>query len=158
MSPPFLLDRRTNERPAAPRRFARVAFEEMPAEIEQLLDDYLNAWEEKDEAAIRAATTEDFVINEYIYQALDASRRVGDEPPVGAQSRDAGLDPPLALVVEDDRRLGIVHDAVVGDDAVRNVGIRGADLSRRLHTRRHPRSIDHHRAGYPRLGCCGRLG
>jgi hypothetical protein len=45
----------------------------MPAEIEQLLDNYLNAWEEKDEAAIRAATTEDFVINEYIYQALDVA-------------------------------------------------------------------------------------
>jgi hypothetical protein len=39
----------------------------MPADIGQVLDDYLRAWEEKDEAAIRAVTTEDFVLTEHIY-------------------------------------------------------------------------------------------
>jgi hypothetical protein len=53
---------------AAPSTTAPAGGEEMPSEIGQLLDDYLRAWVEKDEAAIRAATTEDFVINEYIYQ------------------------------------------------------------------------------------------
>jgi hypothetical protein len=37
------------------------------AEIDQLIDDYLRAWEEDDEAVIRAAVTQAFVINEYIY-------------------------------------------------------------------------------------------
>ncbi len=36
-------------------------------EIEQLFEDYLTAWETKDAAALRSVTTEDFVINEYIY-------------------------------------------------------------------------------------------
>ncbi len=39
----------------------------VPTEIEQLLDDYLAAWEARDEAAFRSVVTEDFVINEYIY-------------------------------------------------------------------------------------------
>ena len=36
-------------------------------EIQQVLDDYLAAWEARDEAAVRSVTTEDFVINEYLY-------------------------------------------------------------------------------------------
>ncbi len=36
-------------------------------EIQQVLDDYLAAWGARDEAAVRSVTTEDFVINEYIY-------------------------------------------------------------------------------------------
>jgi hypothetical protein len=39
----------------------------MPGDVQQVIDDYLRAWEERDEAAIRA-TTDDFVINEYIYR------------------------------------------------------------------------------------------
>jgi hypothetical protein len=58
---------------AAPSTSAPAGGEEMPVEIEQLLDDYLRAWEEKDEAAIRAATTNDFVITEYIYEESDVA-------------------------------------------------------------------------------------
>jgi hypothetical protein len=36
-------------------------------EIQQLLDNYLTAREVRDEAAVRSATTEDFVLNEYAY-------------------------------------------------------------------------------------------
>ncbi len=36
-------------------------------EIQQLLDNYLTAWEVRDEAAVRSATTEDFVLKEYAY-------------------------------------------------------------------------------------------
>ncbi len=36
-------------------------------EIQQLLDDYLTAWETRDEAAVRLATTGNHVINEYAY-------------------------------------------------------------------------------------------
>lgn len=49
----------------------RVIFDQattgLDDEIEQLLDDYLTAWEARDEPAIRAATTENFVLNEYAY-------------------------------------------------------------------------------------------
>ena len=40
-------------------------------EIQQLLDDYLRAWETKDEAAVRSTVTEGFVINEYVYRNDD---------------------------------------------------------------------------------------
>lgn len=50
---------------------------DVPEGIEELLDNYLRAWEEKDESAIRQATTEDFVINEYIYTAREVD--VGQE-------------------------------------------------------------------------------
>jgi hypothetical protein len=36
-------------------------------EIEQLLDNYLTAYETQDEAAVRSATTEHYVINQYAY-------------------------------------------------------------------------------------------
>ncbi len=36
-------------------------------EIDELLDNYLEAWEAKDEAAVRSATTGDFVLNEFAY-------------------------------------------------------------------------------------------
>ena len=36
-------------------------------EIEQLLDNYLTAYETKDEAAVRSATTEAYVVNQYGY-------------------------------------------------------------------------------------------
>ncbi len=36
-------------------------------EIQQLLDNYLTAWETRDEAAVRLATTGNYVINEYAY-------------------------------------------------------------------------------------------
>lgn len=36
-------------------------------EIQQLLDDYLTAWETQDEAAVRSATTGNYVLNEYAY-------------------------------------------------------------------------------------------
>ena len=47
-------------------------------EIEQLLDDYLAAWEAQDEVAVRSATTADFVINEYIYTDDVAGFRLFD--------------------------------------------------------------------------------
>ncbi len=37
-------------------------------EIEQLLDDYLLAWENQDASALRATVTEDYLLNEYIYE------------------------------------------------------------------------------------------
>lgn len=37
--------------------------------IDSLLDDYLRAWEEHDEDALRAIVTSDFVINEYYYES-----------------------------------------------------------------------------------------
>jgi hypothetical protein len=40
---------------------------DVPAEIDQLIDDYLQAWVDKDESAIRAATTDDFELTEYLY-------------------------------------------------------------------------------------------
>ncbi len=41
-------------------------------EIQQLLDDYLGAWETKDEAGFRSAVTEEFVLNEYVYSNTDS--------------------------------------------------------------------------------------
>ena len=40
----------------------------VPAGIGKLIDDYLRAWEERDEAAVRAAVAQRFLINEYIYE------------------------------------------------------------------------------------------
>jgi hypothetical protein len=40
-----------------------------PDGLFELLDDYLVSWETKDEAALRATVTDDFVIREYIYWA-----------------------------------------------------------------------------------------
>jgi hypothetical protein len=50
-------------------------------EIQQLLDDYLTAWEVRDEAAVRSATTEDFVLKEYAYadSPFGVSYRVDDD-------------------------------------------------------------------------------
>ncbi len=42
-------------------------------EIEQLLDDYLTAWETQDEAALRSATTDGYVLNEYAYTFEDVA-------------------------------------------------------------------------------------
>ncbi len=55
---------------------------QVPAEVEQLIDDYLAAWEGRDEAAIRAVTADDFVLNEYTYQ----NGGLG----IGGESIDAG--------------------------------------------------------------------
>ena len=43
-------------------------------EIEDLIEVYLESWETKDEPALRAAVTDDFVINEYIYRAENGER------------------------------------------------------------------------------------
>ena len=40
----------------------------MPEDIEALIDDYLEAWEQRDEEAMRNIVTLDFVVNEYYYE------------------------------------------------------------------------------------------
>jgi hypothetical protein len=50
----------TTTEPAGPDRFD---------EIEALIEAYLASWETKDEQALRASVTDDFVIHEYIYSA-----------------------------------------------------------------------------------------
>ncbi len=40
----------------------------VPTEVNEVIDDYLQAWVGRDQEALRAATTEDFVINEYQYK------------------------------------------------------------------------------------------
>jgi hypothetical protein len=42
---------------------------DVPEDIDALIDDYLAAWETRDEAAMRDLVTTDFVVNEYFYQA-----------------------------------------------------------------------------------------
>lgn len=57
--------------------YNQISDESVPAEIEQLLDDYLVAWENGDEVALRELATEDFVINEYIYLDHKVGNRRG---------------------------------------------------------------------------------
>ena len=57
--------------------YNQISEESLPAEIEQLLDDYLVAWENGDEVALREVATEDFVINEYQYLDHQAGDRRG---------------------------------------------------------------------------------
>ena len=40
----------------------------VPEDIEALIDDYLTAWEQQDEQAMRNLVTLDFVVNEYYYE------------------------------------------------------------------------------------------
>ena len=42
----------------------------VPGDVEAVIEDYLAALESRDEQAIRAAMTDDFVINEYIYSGV----------------------------------------------------------------------------------------
>ena len=80
-------------------------------EIQQVLDDYLTAWEARDEVAVRAATTENFVINEYIYL---------DDPVVGLKLNYHVNDDIDGLVIN-----GFVYDWTneqVGDAIVTGDG------------------------------------
>ena len=40
----------------------------VPSEVSEVINDYVEAWEDRDSAAFRAVTTDDFVINEYQYR------------------------------------------------------------------------------------------
>ncbi len=41
-----------------------------PDGLEELIEEYLGSWEAKDEAALRASVTDDFIVDEYIYTAV----------------------------------------------------------------------------------------
>lgn len=41
---------------------------DVPAEITELVDEYVAAWEARDEAAVRGMVTADFLLTEYIYE------------------------------------------------------------------------------------------
>jgi hypothetical protein len=43
----------------------------LDAEVQQVLDDYLGAWEAHDRATMQAVTAEGFLLNEYIYEIAD---------------------------------------------------------------------------------------
>lgn len=45
----------------------RLQGSDIPSDVEGVIADYLDAWEAKDETAVRAATTKDFFIAERIY-------------------------------------------------------------------------------------------
>jgi hypothetical protein len=64
----------------------RMQGSEIPSDVETVIADYLDAWEAKDEAAVRAATTEDFIIAERIYNptaerqgAIGLEERIDDD-------------------------------------------------------------------------------
>jgi hypothetical protein len=69
----------TTMEPAGPERFD---------EMEALIEAYLASWEPKDEAALRATVTDDFVIHEYIYRAdTGTSYEVIDDDADGVVSK-----------------------------------------------------------------------
>jgi hypothetical protein len=43
----------------------------VPVEITELIDEYVSAWEARDEAAFRGMVTPDFLLTEYIYEIED---------------------------------------------------------------------------------------
>ena len=49
--------------------YDRATSSTLPGEVEALIEDYLTAWENHDEQAIRAVVTDDYVLNEYLYIA-----------------------------------------------------------------------------------------
>lgn len=76
-----------------------------------VIETYLTSWETKDEAALRASVTDDFVIHEYIYRAGTGRRSVlveGDADEIVERGFDHDW-----------------HNEIVGDSVVLRAGLTG---------------------------------
>jgi hypothetical protein len=72
-----------------------------PDGLSELIDDYLVSWETKDEPALRAAVTDDFVVHEYFYMADTGKRyEVIDDDADGIVSEGWEYDWQNAIVGE----------------------------------------------------------
>ena len=99
---------------AAWMAYDRMNQESVPAEIEELLDGYLAAFNNQDEAAFLDAVTEDYLLNEFIYLKYTNGDRTGAY--LNERVEDADIDRITTVALQVEWQVEQVGEAIVAGD------------------------------------------